>query len=184
MSEHDTAGPIGDAGSLAHDVVTALTERGGTIAVAESLTGGLLASTIVSVPGASECFRGGAVTYATDTKASVLGVSRERLAQTGPVDGVVAQQMATGVAELFGADIGIATTGVAGPGPADGHPAGTVYVAIATRRLVGAAGDGVVHADSGMRAKHFHFDGNRAQVRQQAVDQALNLVNELLKNFP
>ena len=112
------------------DLIADLTQRGLTIATAESLTGGGLVARLVDVPGASHVVRGGACTYAVDTKASVLGVSESQLAATGPVNEQVARQMARGARELFRADIGVSTTGVAGPGPADGFPAGTVHAAV------------------------------------------------------
>ncbi|MCI5825995.1 MAG: CinA family protein [Arcanobacterium sp.] len=143
----------------AQKLLGALEAQGKHLAVAESLTGGALAATLVSVPGASRVFRGGAVTYATDTKASVLNVDSEHLAQTGPVDPLVAQQMARGAAELFGADYGLATTGVAGPGPADGHVAGTVFIGIYTPQ--------------GAAAVECYFAGDREAVRVQAVEMAL-----------
>ena len=97
------------------DLIGQMTRRGLTVATAESLTGGGLVARMVDVPGASHVVRGGACTYAVDTKASVLGVSRARLDQTGPVDEQVARQMAEGARVLFGAAIGLSTTGVAGP---------------------------------------------------------------------
>ena len=112
-------------------LIADLTQRGLTIATAESLTGGGLVARLVDVPGASHVVRGGACTYAVDTKSSVLGVSESRLSMTGPVDEEVARQMARGARSLFGADIGVSTTGVAGPGPADGFEAGTVHIACA-----------------------------------------------------
>ena len=99
------------------DLIGQMTRRGLTVATAESLTGGGLVARMVDVPGASHVVRGGACTYAVDTKASVLGVSRARLDQTGPVDEQVARQMAEGARVLFGAAIGLSTTGVAGPAP-------------------------------------------------------------------
>ncbi len=114
---------------VAAQVIARLRAAGTTLAVAESLTGGLLGAELVTVPGASAVFRGGALTYATDSKASVLGVDAALLAAAGPVHPQVAVQMADGARSLFGADLALATTGVAGPGAADGHPAGTVYVA-------------------------------------------------------
>jgi len=105
------------------DLIGQMTRRGLTVATAESLTGGGLVARMVDVPGASHVVRGGACTYAVDTKASVLGVSRARLDQTGPVDEQVARQMAEGARVLFGAAIGLSTTGVAGPGPPAGFPA-------------------------------------------------------------
>ncbi|MCI6574232.1 MAG: CinA family protein [Actinomycetaceae bacterium] len=147
---------------LAETILVGAAARGAHIAVAESLTGGALAATLVSVPGASDVFRGGAVTYATDTKASILGVDTVHLARTGPVDPIVAQQMARGVAELFGADYALATTGVAGPGPADGHDAGTVFIGVMT--------------PEGAAATECHFVGDRDAVRVQTVERALELL--------
>lgn len=181
-----------DPGKLAKSLVERLSRAGMTIAVGESLTGGLLAATIVSVPGASVCFRGGAVTYATDTKASVLGVPRERLARTGPVDDVVALAMARGVAELFGADIGVSTTGVAGPGSADGKPAGTVYVGRYMAVTMVGAGADVTEDAAGKRAAGerlsaqaaaenvtlLRLTGGRQAIRRQTVAEALRLVTE------
>ena len=105
-------------------IVAELTARRMTVACAESLTGGLLADAFVRVPGASQVFRGGVCAYAADAKASVLGVDADRLASTGPVDEGVALEMARGVRRMFGADVALATTGVAGPGPARQIPRG------------------------------------------------------------
>ncbi|HEV2346519.1 MAG TPA: CinA family protein [Actinocrinis sp.] len=102
-----------------------------TIAVAESLTGGQLAAAITAVPGASAVFRGSVTAYATDLKASVLGVDAALLAEVGAVHAEVARQMAEGVRRVCRADVGVATTGVAGPAPQDGRPVGTVFVAVA-----------------------------------------------------
>lgn len=104
-----------------------------TIAVAESLTGGRLAAALTSVPGASAVFRGSVTAYATDLKAAILGVDGVLLDQVGAVHGEVARQMAGGVRQVCRADIGVATTGVAGPEPQDGQPVGTVFVAVAGR---------------------------------------------------
>lgn len=117
-------------------IVGELRSRGLTIAVAESLTGGLLAATLVAVPGASTVVRGGLVAYATELKATLLGVRPELLRDFGPVHPEVARQMATGVCSLLAidgvsADVGIATTGVAGPGFQGEHPPGTAFVGIA-----------------------------------------------------
>lgn len=127
------------------DLVAGLRHAGLTVAVAESLTGGDLTARLVDVPGASAVLRGGVVTYATDLKAQVLGVDRTLLSTRGAVDAEVARQMADGVAQLLGADVGVATTGVAGPASQDGQPVGSVYVAVSAEtcvargyRLVGA----------------------------------------------
>ena len=144
------------------DLIADLTRHGLTVATAESLTGGGLVARLVDVPGASHVVRGGACTYAVDTKASVLGVSASRLELTGPVD----EQMARGARTLFRADIGVSTTGVAGPGPADGFPAGTVHIAC-------------VHP-AGEEHRLLHLEGDRAAVRAGAIDAALALVRDVL----
>lgn len=101
-----------------------------TVAVAESLTGGRVAAALTAVPGASNVLRGSVTAYATDLKARVLGVDAGLLDRVGAVDGEVARQMALGVRKVCGADLGVATTGVAGPAEQDGKPVGTVYVAV------------------------------------------------------
>lgn len=116
----------------AQEILDAAAERGWTLGVAESLTGGLVSATLVSVPGASSVVRGGIVAYATDLKAGLLGVDADLLNEYGAVDPRVAAQMATGVRVATGADVGLATTGVAGPDPQDGKEAGLVYVAVST----------------------------------------------------
>ncbi|WP_449279654.1 CinA family protein [Leucobacter sp. GX0328] len=127
---------------VAEAVIARAVSRGLRLAVAESLTGGLLASTLVSVPGASRALSGGVVAYDTALKRSLLGVDGALLAERGPVDRAVAEQMARGAREacavpgvsgaVHRADIGISTTGVAGPDPdpQTGQPAGTVWVCV------------------------------------------------------
>ncbi|MGJ9627537.1 CinA family protein [Actinotignum sp. GS-2025c] len=164
-----TAQPSGaaDLAALTETCVRHLRERGLSLACAESLTGGLLTAQFVTIPGVSAVLRGGVVSYATDLKASILGVSSERLASHGPVDREVALQMARGVCDIAGADIGMATTGVAGPGPHDGHPAGTVWIAVSTR--------------SGAHlARELHIAGGRSDVRSGAVRGAVELLGTFL----
>lgn len=120
----------------AEAVLRALDRRGWSIATAESLTGGRVVSTLVDVPGASAHVRGGVVAYATDVKASALGVDPRLLADRGPVDAEVATEMAVGVRRALQADVGVATTGVAGPDPQGGQPVGTVHVAVVTPEAV------------------------------------------------
>jgi nicotinamide-nucleotide amidase len=150
----------------AAEVLARLKERGQTLAVAESLTGGLLAATIVDVPGASAVFRGGLVVYATDLKGSLAGVPADLLAARGPVDPDVAVALARGARERCGADWGLATTGVAGPDPQDGHPVGRVYV--------GVAGPGIGEV------RQFRLTGNRTAIRTGSVAAALALLTEVL----
>ena len=152
--------------TLAPDLVARLTAAGQTVAVAESLTGGLVCAALTEVAGASVVVRGGVVAYVSDLKAQVLGVDEALLAQAGAVDPGVAEQMAAGVRSLTGATYGLATTGVAGPDPADGKPVGTVYVA-----LVGP-GSSQVSA--------LALSGDRAGIRAQTVRAALMLLAEEL----
>ncbi|WP_248305744.1 CinA family protein [Agromyces sp. H66] len=120
----------------AADVIARLTRRGLRLAVAESLTGGLVVAELTRIPGASLVVNGGVVAYDTDVKRSLLGVSAELLAREGAVHPEVARQMADRVRAVLAVDgrpaeIGIATTGVAGPTEQDGKPAGTVFVGVA-----------------------------------------------------
>ena len=145
------------------DLVARLSRAGQKVAVAESLTGGLLLATLTAAPGVSAVLRGGAVVYATDTKAGQLDVDSQLLAARGPVDPDVAVAMARGVRHRWGADLGVATTGVAGPEPQDGHPVGEVYVAVAdaySARVeavpVPPAGAGAVPGREAIRAASVH----------------------------
>ncbi len=135
----NTAGRDGDLlellGADRQDVagiISTLQRRGLTVATAESLTSGLLAAALTEIPGASTVVRGGLVCYATDLKAGLAGVDAALLDAVGPVHPDVARQLAAGARRVCGADIGVGLTGVAGPGPQDGHPAGTVYLGVAT----------------------------------------------------
>jgi nicotinamide-nucleotide amidase len=141
-------------------------ERGQTVATAESLTGGLLGGRITAVAGSSDYYLGGVVAYATDAKAALLGVDRELLATDGPVSEPAAAAMAEGARRAFGADLGLATTGVAGPTEQDGRPVGTLCLGVAD-----AAGT----ATATMRAP-----GDRAQVRAWAATVALDLLRRRL----
>ncbi|WP_037682256.1 CinA family protein [Streptomyces griseus] len=156
--------------STAIDVVRLLTVRGQTLAVAESLTGGLVAAEITSVPGASQAFRGSVTAYATELKHEMLGVDATLLADRGAVDAQVAAEMAAGVRTALGADWGLATTGVAGPEPQDGQPVGTVFVAVAgpTGPESGSAAGGKVEA--------LRLNGDRAEIRMESVRSVLTLL--------
>jgi nicotinamide-nucleotide amidase len=158
----------------AAQVVRVATALGVTVAVAESLTAGLVAGTIAAVPGASAVLRGGVVAYATDLKASLLGVDPALLERGGAVQAVVALAMADGVAARLGATYGVGTTGVAGPDPQDGQPPGTVFVAVsgpAYRQVVGRTGDTALA-------------GDRASIRWATVQLALGLLAEALGRQP
>ena len=144
-----------------------------TIAVAESLTGGLVVAELVSVPGASAVVRGGVVAYATELKARLLGVDPQLLAERSPVDPEVARQMAEGVRVRLGpggrpADIGLATTGVAGPEPQGGHPVGEVWLGLAM--------------DGGAEARGLTLGGDRASIRAATVAASLMFVWERLQD--
>ena len=151
--------PSRDTAKLALRLLAA---RGQTVGTAESLTGGLVAATLTTVPGASAVFRGGIVAYAADLKHSLLGVAPELLARVGTVHEEVALAMARGVREYLSADVGLATTGVAGPDPADGQPVGTVHIAV-------SAANTAVHG-------RLAIDGTRDEIRQMTVDHVLELL--------
>jgi len=151
---------------LAAQIVSLLTQRRRTVAVAESLTGGLLGAAITTVPGASAVFRGGVIAYATDVKAALLGVPAALLAERGAVDPEVAGAMAAGVRKRLGASVGAATTGVAGPDAADGKPPGTVHIAVS------AAGGTVVQT--------LALSGGRDEIRRDTVERSLRLLWNML----
>ncbi|WP_427016999.1 CinA family protein [Pseudarthrobacter sp. P1] len=137
-----------------------------TVATAESLTGGMVAATLVQAAGASGMLLGGVIAYQNHIKTDILGVDPARLLSHGAVDAQVAVQMAEGICRLTGARVGISTTGVAGPEPHGGKPVGNVYIGVA---LDGAA-----------QAYEYHFAGDRAHVRQQACDEALALLDQVV----
>jgi len=120
---------------MTEQLIEAMAKIGLKLAVAESLTGGLLCDAFVSVAGASKVFSGGIVSYDTALKHRLLGVDAALLHEKGPVDAEVAKQMALGVRHACSADIGIATTGVAGPDPdpQTGQTAGTVWVGVSSK---------------------------------------------------
>ena len=121
-------------GSTERAVVNALAERGLTIATAESCTGGLIAKRITDVAGASAVYMGSCVTYANEAKVKLVGVSEETLKAHGAVSEQTAAEMARGVREALGTDIGISTTGIAGPGGGTPEkPVGTIYVGISSK---------------------------------------------------
>jgi nicotinamide-nucleotide amidase len=150
----------------AESVVTLLRRRRLTVATAESLTGGLVCAALTDVPGASTVVRGSVVAYATEVKASVLGVDAAVLASGGAVQAEVARQMAMGVCRVLGAAVGVATTGVAGPDPQDGQPVGTAFVAVARGDVVAV--------------RSLRLSGDRWSIRRACVDASLALVAELL----
>ncbi|PRB19070.1 CinA family protein [Microbacterium sp. MYb62] len=157
--------------ATAADVLAALGARGWTLGIAESLTGGALCAEVVSVPGASAVLLGGVVAYATPVKATVLGVDARLLEEHGPVHPRVALEMAEGVRRVVcvgdsAADVGVSTTGIAGPDSPDGQPVGTVHIGVVT--------------PIASRTTEFHFAGDRSSIRQQTVAAALGALHEML----
>jgi nicotinamide-nucleotide amidase len=163
--------------SAAAEAVLMLTYRGETVAVAESLTGGLVAAELTEVPGASKAFLGSVTAYATELKHRLLGVDDRLLAEHGAVDARVAEQMARGVRRALGADWGVATTGVAGPEPQDGQPVGTVYVAVCGGAADAADGE---NASAGGKVRALRLNGTRAEIRMESVRSVLALLLEEL----
>ena len=145
-------------------VVRLLREQGLLLASAESLTGGLVGARVTSVPGASAAYLGGVVSYTTEVKRSLLGVPATVVDGPGVVSAACAEAMAAAVRALLGADVGVSTTGVAGPDPQEGQPVGLVYVGCADAR--------------GVVAVEHHLTGDRTEVRTAAVDVALALVRD------
>lgn len=147
---------------LAVQVVELLRSRGATVATAESLTGGLVCASLVSVPGASDVVRGGVVAYAPDVKTGVLGVDAALVAARGTVDAHVAEAMAVRARQVCESTYGVSTTGVAGPDPSEGKPAGTVHVAVADQ--------------FGVQSLLLNLPGERHDVRHGAVAAVLSLL--------
>jgi nicotinamide-nucleotide amidase len=163
----DASSAEGRGAELAREALRLLVGRGATLAVAESLTGGLVAAELAGVPGASRAFRGSVTAYATELKHLVLGVDAALLADRGAVDGDVAREMAEGVRRVLGAGWGVSTTGVAGPDPQDGQPVGTVFVAVAgpLRTVVSP----------------LRLSGDRGTIRRGSVEAVLELLTGELR---
>jgi nicotinamide-nucleotide amidase len=157
-----SAAAADSASADAAAAIEMLAARGQTVAVAESLTGGMLAAALTAIPGASAAFRGGIICYATDLKASLLGVSPALLESHGAVHPEVARAMADGACRRLAATVGAATTGVAGPDPADGQPVGTVHIAVA--------------AGSGVAVRSLALRGSRHEIRVATVEAVLALL--------
>ncbi|HLG00807.1 MAG TPA: nicotinamide-nucleotide amidohydrolase family protein, partial [Acidimicrobiia bacterium] len=143
-------------------VLDLLKERGLTLAVAESLTGGLVGARICGVPGAGDVFRGAVVSYATEIKRTVLGVTAERV-----VSDECAKQMAEGVRKVLDADVGLSTTGVAGPDPLEGEPPGLVYF-------------GMQIGDAPAESVRVQLPGDRERVRQFSAISVMSLLRARL----
>lgn len=164
---------IGDrTDDLAARCVRSLVDRGATLAVGESLTGGLLADAFVRIPGASQVFVAGLVTYTNSMKHALLAVSTDLLNREGAVHPDVALAMAGGVRQTTGASVSLATTGVAGPGPADGHPAGRAYIAVMSPEFTAVR---EVNCDPGDQGA-----SQRNAIRRCVVYEAVALLAEAL----
>ena len=146
----------------AETLIRALTENSLTIATCESLTGGMICSTLVDVPGASRVVRGGLITYQTETKPLLAGVDEALIQAEGVVSAAVAEAMAQGARERLHADIAVSATGMASPGGPDDPPCGTVFVGVASAK--------------GARAIGLNLTGTRQSIRRQTVDAAIALI--------
>jgi nicotinamide-nucleotide amidase len=155
----------GDA-DLAAVVLEKCRASGLKLAVAESCTGGMLGERLTSIPGSSDVFLGGVIAYHNDVKRNMLGVRAEDIERYGAVSEQVALQMASGVRDKLGADVGVSVTGIAGPGGGTPEkPVGLVWIAVNA---------------SEVKARRFHVGGDRAEIRQRAAQAALEMVRRAL----
>ena len=151
---------------LASRVIEIFREKGLSLALAESCTGGMIAETITNVAGASDIFYGSAVTYVNSAKEHILGVARETLEKHGAVSSECAEEMACGARSVYGADVAMSVTGIAGPGGgSEAKPVGTVWFGLATK--------------DGAETFRRRFDGDRAAVRRQTVEEVLRRLAEV-----
>ncbi|MFC4829785.1 CinA family protein [Agromyces aurantiacus] len=171
-AESAPAAPGAPSADATAELIAELTRRGMRIAVAESLTGGLVAAELTRIPGASLAVSGGIVAYDTRVKQAMLGVPGDLLAAEGAVHPEVARRMADGARRALAvggrpADLGVATTGVAGPDPQDGRPVGTVYVGVADA--------------AGSEAIELRLGGDRDEIRRATVRAAVDAALERLR---
>ncbi|TNF45724.1 nicotinamide-nucleotide amidohydrolase family protein [bacterium] len=152
---------------IAEEIGVLLIEKGWTLAVAESCTGGLLGGRITSVPGSSAYFVGGIVAYSNNMKMDLLGIPSTLILEHGAVSEEVAKAMADGVAGASGADIGVAVTGVAGPDGSENKPPGTVYLCVITPTV--------------SEGRLLDLSGDREDVRESAVVEALRFLADTLE---
>jgi nicotinamide-nucleotide amidase len=160
------------APELAAGILAELRDRSETLATAESLTGGMIGALLTGVPGASDSYLGGVISYATRLKAVLAGVEEATLAELGPVAARTAIEMAYGVAVKCNADWGLAATGVAGPDDQNGHPVGQVFVAVSHQR------------SDLLSVRELSLEGDRTMIRQLAADASLRLLAEALDWSP
>lgn len=155
--------------SIEENLVQTLAEMGLTISTAESCTGGMVASTIIDVVGASDVYNEGFITYSNEAKVKYLNVSEETLQKYGAVSEQVVREMASGCRVVTGSDVAVVTSGIAGPGGGSVEkPVGLVYIACAYKDVI--------------ETRDFKFDGDRTQVRMQATVEAIQMVMDLLEN--
>lgn len=148
------------------ELIARLRSRGRTLCTAESCTGGGIGAALTAVPGSSEVFLGGIISYTNGVKHRILGVPRDLLDTLGAVSAPVAEAMARGARSAVGADLAVSVTGLAGPGGDEyGNPVGTVFLGFADKDRT--------------LSREYHFPGDRARVRAAAVQAALALVLEL-----
>lgn len=156
--------------SLEQEIGDLLRQKGLTLGVVESATGGLVSHRITNVPGSSDYYKGSVTAYSNEVKSVVVGVSEDTLIQYGAVSPQVAEELAEGGKMLLGADICLADTGIAGPGGATvGKPVGLFYI-------------GLSHGERTYSRKH-NFQGNREQNKQSAAEEALGWLKEYLINL-
>lgn len=153
---------------LAGKVIRTLGQRSSTIAVAESITGGLIGATLTTVPGASKVYVGGVVSYATRLKTALLGVPHDVLRTYTVVSEEVAIEMAVGLQNRTNADWVIAVTGVAGPDPQEGHQPGEVWICV--------LGPRIASLPQFRQVEQVFFEGDRDAVRAQTVDAAFTML--------
>ena len=141
-----------------------------TITSAESCTGGMIASSIVSISGSSAIFKASVVTYSNDMKSEILNIPLKLIIENGAVSNIIAYNMASNILKVMNADVSIAVTGIAGPsgGNVD-KPVGLVYIGIGTK--------------TNIITKKYLFKGNRLKIRQKTTLEALKLSNEIIKSY-
>ena len=145
-------------------------EKNLTVTSAESCTGGMIASSIVSTSGSSAIFKSSVVTYSNDMKSKILNIPLKLITQNGAVSNIIAYKMASNVLKAMNADLSIAVTGIAGPNGGNiDKPVGLVYIGIGTKTNV--------------VTKKYLFKGNRLSIRQETTLEALKLSNEIIESF-
>jgi nicotinamide-nucleotide amidase len=151
---------------MVEEIVKLLIDKNITIGSAESLTGGLFASTISNVPGVSKVYKGSIISYSTLIKENVLKISHELVSKVGVVSYEVAYEMANKVKDILDVDLALSFTGNAGPDAMEGKPVGLVYIGIAYENKV--------------EVKELHLSGSRQEIRQKCVEEAFKLIKEKL----